>query len=1170
MEDGAGDTERNTSQPRLHQKSWVWQYFLIPTAYSLFTLLFLLAGYQTFHFYAEAGSILVGLMAMITASISYRFLHNSFLLILSLGLGWCAMFDLVHASVFQGMNLLPVRDQESDLASQLWVIARFLQASTFLLAVCLMNRAFRPLAINIVFALYSLLAASWLISGNFPDTFLQDTGLTTFKIYAEYLIITIFVAAGILLLRRRSEVPSNIYLEIQLAIAAMLLAELCFTAYLSVNDFFNAAGHILKIFAYWFVFRVLVLATVEKPFREREKLILDLRERVKELRMLYELFKDSDVSGVGQRQLLEKTVELLPKAFLHKEYAKAAVESQWGNFGDPASMDRERKIEKKVYSENQKLTRLVVGYPATSPISEPIFLEEEYALMDMVAARIKDVLDRISNNQRIDTLSRLYMMLSATNRIIVQSRDKSELFESLFKVLQDSDIFPAAFLAGFSIENKEDACSILLQEGMDEDLLAELKGMLGTFSTSGQLASLDKNNSLIFISGNSEAGLEADTLLLHSGFRYLVLMTLHRSESSTDLLGLFVDAEEHLTDEYRNLLLEMQSDLEFALQGFSEINKRLRAEREVQDSEERFRTIFDRSPAPMVLVGAREGGEDIINQAFEDWSGIPKDRRLSPMYIFDNYVVDPEQVEKVKQEWLSALEQSRDSTQPIQLQEIRFRRSDGEILHASARITRVGETVLLALNDLTEIRKQEQKLRESESRFRAMIEEVSLPVSICRDGFFIYANPYLNHLLGIQEGELAGHKLSDYYQMLDNGESTGQGWAPAPGEISVSHDVRVKAVSGEEYILNMKVSNINWDGGIACISIGEDVTERRRVEKELNRSHKLLKELSKQIPGVIYQFQLFPDGTSRFPFASEQIRDIYEVTPEEVSEDASKVFSRLHPRDREKVEASIRESASKLSIWRDDYRVVLPKKGVRWRSGFAKPQKLKDGSILWHGFIEDSTQRINYQRKISRYNRELEQSMKGTLEVLARMVDLRDPYTAGHERRVALIAAAIARAIGMTEREVETLQLAGMVHDIGKIAVPAEILSKPSKISESEYELIKSHAQAGYEILKDVPLHPVIREAIWQHHERLDGSGYPRGLKGDAIIREARILAVADVLESMISHRPYRPALGVEAALQELHDKAGICYDQQFVEVATRLIKEEDLDLKVLWPGQAF
>lgn len=187
----------------------------------------------------------------------------------------------------------------------------------------------------------------------------------------------------------------------------------------------------------------------------------------------------------------------------------------------------------------------------------------------------------------------------------------------------------------------------------------------------------------------------------------------------------------------------------------------------------------------------------------------------------------------------------------------------------------------------------------------------------------------------------------------------------------------------------------------------------------------------------------------------------------------------------------------------------------------------------------------------------LKTSLFESITAIASTIEIRDPYTAGHQRRVSQLATAIARELGLSERQVEGVNLASVVHDVGKIKIPADILSKPGRLTDLEYAIIKQHAQVGYEILKEVDFPWPIADFVWQHHERLDGSGYPQGLVGDAIQLEARILSVADVVEAMASHRPYRPSLGADAALAEISGNSGKLYDPDVVDVALRLFREQ-------------
>ena len=187
---------------------------------------------------------------------------------------------------------------------------------------------------------------------------------------------------------------------------------------------------------------------------------------------------------------------------------------------------------------------------------------------------------------------------------------------------------------------------------------------------------------------------------------------------------------------------------------------------------------------------------------------------------------------------------------------------------------------------------------------------------------------------------------------------------------------------------------------------------------------------------------------------------------------------------------------------------------------------------------------------------QLQHSLEDTVRVIATIVEKRDPYTAGHQARVADLAAAIARQMGLPDEQVNAIHLASIVHDLGKIQIPAEILSKPGRLTEIEYSFIKTHPQAGHDILKNISIPWPLAQMVLQHHEHFDGSGYPQGLNGDLIILEARIISVADVVEAMSSHRPYRAGLGIEAALAEITRQRGIFFDPQVVDACLTLFHE--------------
>lgn len=202
-------------------------------------------------------------------------------------------------------------------------------------------------------------------------------------------------------------------------------------------------------------------------------------------------------------------------------------------------------------------------------------------------------------------------------------------------------------------------------------------------------------------------------------------------------------------------------------------------------------------------------------------------------------------------------------------------------------------------------------------------------------------------------------------------------------------------------------------------------------------------------------------------------------------------------------------------------------------------------------------ERNRAEQRLQHSLEKLRRAMEGIVQAMAVTVEKRDPYTAGHQRRVANLACAIAKEMGLSADQIDGIRMAGVIHDLGKIAVPAEILSKPTRLTDIEFSLIKTHAQAGYEMLNTIDFPWPIAQMVHQHHERIDGSGYPQGLSGGEILLEARILAVADVVEAMSSRRPYRPALGINKALKEISRNKGILYDSKVADTCLKLFAEK-------------
>lgn len=349
------------------------------------------------------------------------------------------------------------------------------------------------------------------------------------------------------------------------------------------------------------------------------------------------------------------------------------------------------------------------------------------------------------------------------------------------------------------------------------------------------------------------------------------------------------------------------------------------------------------------------------------------------------------------------------------------------------------------------------------------------------------------------------------------------------------------------------------DGRISgTYAIYRNLTERRQKEEALKISNTIIEGS----PVVVFRWK----AEKGWPveYVSENIRQ-FGYTPEELTSPGFLYTSIIHPEDVDPVAA---ETAlfdhEKRDLFNHQYRIIMKNGETRWVVERNRPERDAEGRLTHHfGVVLDDTERrkaeiearMNHEA-LQKSLQQLEISFRKTIEVLSSTTEARDPYTAGHQRKVAILSEAIARRMGLPEKTREGIYLAAMVHDVGKISIPAELLSKPSKLNDVEMALIQTHPESAYEILKNVDSPWNLAEIVRQHHERMDGSGYPIGLRGEEILLEARIIAVADVFEAVASDRPYRPGLGLDAALAVLEDGKGTEFDPDVVEICRSLFDE--------------
>ena len=346
--------------------------------------------------------------------------------------------------------------------------------------------------------------------------------------------------------------------------------------------------------------------------------------------------------------------------------------------------------------------------------------------------------------------------------------------------------------------------------------------------------------------------------------------------------------------------------------------------------------------------------------------------------------------------------------------------------------------------------------------------------------------------------------------------------------------------------------------GVHVYAVAHDISQHVAIEQLLRASQSRLRESQRVARVGHYSFDIGNNVWS----ASSTLKDIFGIDESYVC-DLAGWLGIVHADDRDEMQRYVAEEVIGAGKPFDrEYRIARIGDGAeRWCHGMGNLNLDAAGKpTILFGIIQDITPRKQAELSVLETNARLERMVHGVAEAMGRVVEARDPYTQGHELGVARLGRAIALEMGLSEQDIEAIEMASLVHDIGKLAVPAEILTKPGRLSGAEFALIKEHSQTGFEILKDIDFPWPVAEIVLQHHERMDGSGYPRGLLGDEILVTARVVALADVVEAMASHRPYRPSLGLEAAIAEISKRSHL-YDRDVARACNALFTSGRIEL---------
>jgi PAS domain S-box-containing protein len=589
-------------------------------------------------------------------------------------------------------------------------------------------------------------------------------------------------------------------------------------------------------------------------------------------------------------------------------------------------------------------------------------------------------------------------------------------------------------------------------------------------------------------------------------------------------------------------------------------NKQKQTGSALRESEESFRLSLDDSPLGIRTVTA-EGETLYANRAIMDIYGYNSIEELRGTPLKKRYTPESYAEFQIRKE-----KRERGEIDPSEY-EISIVRKDGEVRHVQVFRKEVfwngARQFQIIYQDITEHKQAEEELYRSQQMLQLVLDNIPQRV-FWKDRNYVYLGcnksflkdaglTSMEEIIGKDDFQLSWKKTASLYRADDKKVMKNN-------LTKVGYEEPQDKPDGSKMWLRTSKTPLHDRTGhvIGILGTYEDITEQKRAEEKLLQSEAKYRSLMENAQEGIYQSTREGRHVTLNPAFAHMLG--YD-SPEEVMATITNIAKQLYvyPQDREKLFVLVEENGSVTDFETEFYR----KDGSRiWVSINMHAVRDDQGCILYYqGIDQDITERKKIEAERQENIERLRKSLGATINAMAVTVETRDPYTAGHQRRVADLAHAIAVEMNLKSEQIDGVRMASMIHDIGKISIPSEILTKPTQLTNLEFNLIKTHPVSGYNILKDIELPWPIARIVLEHHERIDGSGHPNGLKGEQILLESRIIAIADVVEAISSHRPYRAAFGIDAGLDEITKNRGILYDPDLVDACLRLFREKNYNL---------
>lgn len=570
----------------------------------------------------------------------------------------------------------------------------------------------------------------------------------------------------------------------------------------------------------------------------------------------------------------------------------------------------------------------------------------------------------------------------------------------------------------------------------------------------------------------------------------------------------------------------------------SDITCYRRLEENAKERESRLQVLIDKSRIGIVIIN-QEHRIIETNKRFAEMLGYSMEE-MYQLHTWDWEANMPE--EQIRKNFKDLLKIDKAF-------ETEHRRKDGSLydveISATGTYVNGSKAIICICQDITERKKTEKALRESENKFRALVDQTPEALFLHDlDGNIIEVNRANVELYGYNREEFYKLKVKDIDPDSVKREDNKYFWNRLKGNKVIKFETKHRKKDGTFFPVNITISAIRLEDKKYILAIADDISEKRKVEEILLQNEEIQKAMIACSPLAIYSIDLSGNVLTW----NKSAEKMFGWTAQEV---LGKQLPMI-PKSKNHEFLALRHKVLTEKGFVGKELIRQRKDGTQFPMSLSvAPIHDKDGRIVGiMSAAEDITNRKQDQKKLVK-------AMNATIEALSKVVDTRDPYTSGHQDQVSKLSTKIAKELKLPDNKIEGIRIASLIHDIGKIGIPSEILTKPSQLTDLEFLLIKNHSRIGYDILKNVDFSYPIAEIVLQHHERINGSGYPNNLKGDDILLEARIIGVADVVEAMVSHRPYRPALGLDKALTEIIKNKGILYDPEVVDICVKLFKEK-------------